>query len=576
MTLDGLTLHTVVRELQHKILQAKVQKVLMPAREEIVLQLYSATGGNMRLSISADAGDCAIYLTKTAKQNPKTAPSFCMFLRKYLMGALVASIEQNGLNRVVIITFHAKDELMQPVTLRMIVEIMGKYSNIILTNEQGKILDSIRRVSTDLSSKRTILSGVTYQDPPQQKYNPLAMLQPTLAQLLQAGSDTRITSHITSVFDGISTQTAAELMHRANIDTEFTSELSAETAQTLAATMKEFLEIAVQQPQPSLQLNQDQLPVFFSCIPYETYPEVSRMQFDTCNSMLDYYYTRRAEIFRLTQQKDALSKTVGKLLSRLERRINIYQASLDDIKKASKFQKRADLITANLYQLKKGMQEFETVDYETGETVTVPLDVSLTPQDLAQKLYKKIAKYKKTAAYNSQRLEEAYEEQEFLLGALHYTENAQTSSDISDIRQSLSKAGYLASPPKSKKQKEEESLPLRFESPTGYEIYVGKNDRQNDALTMRTATKEDIWFHAQKTPGSHVLLVTNGVDLNDIDDETIVYAATLAASHSRAKQAGKTPVDYTQRKNIKKPPNSRPGKVIYDDYFTVYVDSAKF
>jgi len=221
------------------------------------------------------------------------------------------------------------------------------------------------------------------------------------------------------------------------------------------------------------------------------------------------------------------------------------------------------------------MASFEAVDYETGEPVSIPLDVSLTPQELAQKLYKKIAKLKTAARLNRTKLDEALEEQEYLLGTLHFIEEATHVSDITDIRFSLQKAGFLPEAPKHKKAEAPESQPLAYVSPTGYTILVGKNDRQNDILTMRTAAKDDIWFHAQKIPGSHVLLQTHGTPLDDIDDDTIVMAARLAARHSRASQSGKTPVDYTQRKNVKKPPASRPGKVIYDDYFTVYVDASQ-
>lgn len=574
MTLDGLTLHTVTRELQEKLNDAKVQKVLMPAREEIVLQLYAQAAGNMRLCISADAGDCAIYLTRTAKQNPKAAPSFCMFLRKHLTGARITDISQSGLNRVVTLTFAARDELMRDVTLRLIVEIMGKYSNIILTDAEGKILDSIRRVPADVSSMRQILPGMRYAPPPQQKFNPLALSATTLTEALSTRRDTRMAQHMTAAFDGISTQTAEEILRRAGITAEFTADFNAKSTERLAAAMKAFLDEAASHPQPCVQFNGDGLPVFFSCVPYGLYPEVARQYFGTCNEMLDFYYTKRAALFRLAQQRAALSKTVGRLLSRLERRIHIYRASIDDAKRAGKVQRRADMITANLYRLKKGMKTFEAADYETGAPVTVQLDVSMTPQELAQKLYKKIAKYKRAAEMNTARLRDALDEQEFLLGALHYTERAQSSQDIAEIRQSLTAAGYLAAPPKGKKAPDAASEPLRFTSPSGYEVLVGKNDRQNDMLTMRTAAKDDIWFHAQKTPGSHVLLVTGGTPLDDIDDDTIVYAATLAAAHSRAQHSGKTAVDYTQRKNIKKPPGARPGKVIYDDYFTVYVEPA--
>ncbi|MDL2238065.1 NFACT family protein [Christensenellaceae bacterium OttesenSCG-928-K19] len=576
MTLDGLTLHCTVEELKTKIENAKVQKVLMPARDEIVLQLYSAAEGTLRLCVSADAGDCAVYLTANAKKNPKTPPLFCMFLRKHLTGAVITHIEQSGLNRVVTITFSARDELMRQIELKMIVEIMGKYSNVILTDSNGKILDSIRRVSADVSSMRVILPAMPYHDPPQQKLNPVALSQVSLIEALSTKQDVRVTTQITSVLDGISTQTALEILHRAGVETDAAASLAEKQVRHIAATMQEFLTDAIEHPQPCVQLNQDGLPVFFSCVPYQTYPEQARTAFDTCNEMLDYYYARRAELFRLQQQKDSLAKSIGKQLARVEKRIRIYQASMDDVARAGKFQKRADYITANLYRLKKGMKSFETADYETGEPVSIQLDVSMTPQEQAQKLYKKIAKYKRAAAMNETKLAQALDEQDFLLGALHYTENADNGKDIADIRSSLAKAGYLASPPKGKKEAEakNESQPMHFVSQTGYEIFVGKNDRQNDILTMRMAGKDDIWFHAQKIPGSHVLLVTDGKALDDIDDDTVVYAATLAAKYSRARQSGKTPVDYTQRKNVKKPPNSRPGKVIYDDYFTVYVDAS--
>lgn len=574
MTLDGLTLYTCVAELQEKCRDAKIQKVLMPGKEELVFQLYSAAEGTLRLTISADAGDCSLYLTSHTKENPKVPPAFCMFLRKYLTGAHIADITQRGLDRVVVFTLETKDEMLHPITLRLIVEIMGKYSNIILVNAENRILDSIRRVSVDVSSKRQILPGAVYDDPPQEKLNPLTLSLGTLTEALHTKRDTKIVSHIVSVFDGISLQTAQEVLYRAGIDETMTGALCGKQLERIARALHDFLTNAVAHPLPCIQRNADMLPVFFSCVPYETYPEQTRKSFATVNEMLDYYYSKRLMIFRMTQQRDALYKTVHKIYAKLLKLIGVYEATLRDVAKAEKLQKRADLITANIYRLKKGMQSFEAVDYETGENVSVALDVSRSPQETAQKLYKKIGKLKTAALINQKKLADAREEQEFLEGVLHFTENARSTDEISEIRLTLVRAGYLAPPPKNKKEPEIQSHPLHYVSPTGYEIFVGKNDRQNEQLTMRDAAKDDIWFHAQKTPGSHVLLVTGGTDLNDIDDETVVMAAELAAAHSRARQSGKTAVDYTQRKNIKKPPAARPGKVIYDDYFTVYVDAA--
>jgi predicted ribosome quality control (RQC) complex YloA/Tae2 family protein len=573
MTLDGLTLHMCVNELKERCADAKIQKVLMPGKEEVVLQLYSAAEGTLRLVLSADAGDCALYLTRTAKENPIVPPVFCMFLRKYLTGARITDIGQRGLDRVVIFTLETKDELLHPITLKLVIEIMGKYSNIILTDANDKILDSIRRVSVDMSSKRQVLPGARYENPPQTKFDPLSLSPTTLAEALTTHKDTKIINHMVSTFDGLSLQTAQEILQRSGIGVFLTSELSSKLAERLAGSMRSFLQQAVSRPAPCVQFNTDRMPVFFSCIPYETYPAEMRKDFPTVNETLDFYYSQRLLISRLRQQKESLYKAVHKIYVKLQKLIGVYEATLRDAAKEQKLQKRADLITANIYRLKKGMKDFEAVDYETGKTVIVSLDVSRTPQETAQKLYKKISKLKTASAISAKKLADAREEEDFLEGALHFTENAETPEDIADIRHTLVRAGYLSAPPKNKKEPEVQSHPLRFKSPSGYEIYVGKNDRQNDQLTMRTASKDDIWFHTQKIPGSHVLLVTNGVPLDDIDDETIVMAAELAAAHSRARQSGKTPVDYTQRKNLKKPPSARPGKVTYDDYFTVYVDA---
>lgn len=575
MTLDGLTLHICVSELRKRCSDAKIQKILMPGREEIVLQLYSAAEGTLRLALNANAGDCSLYLTQQVKENPKVPPVFCMFLRKYLTGARIADISQRGLDRIVIFTLETKDELLHPITLKLIIEIMGKYSNIILTDENDRILDSIRRVSIDMSSKRQILPGVHYEDPPQTKFDPLALSLTTLSEALRTRQETKIVHHMVSVFDGMSLQTAEEILYRSKIEASLTSELTPRLADRLAEHIHCFFTEAAEHPEPCVQFNADKMPVFFSCIPYEIYPAETRRKFISVNEMLDFYYGRRLELARIRQQRESLYKSIHKIYTKLQKLSGIYEATLRDAAKESKLQKRADLITANIYRLKKGMKEFEAVDYETGNTVTIPLDVSRTPQETAQKLYKKIGKLKTAAAISSQKLEDAREELEFLEGALHFTENAETSEDIADIRHTLIRAGYFAAPPKGKKAQETQSLPLRFRSPSGYEIFVGKNDRQNDWLTMRMATREDIWFHAQKIPGSHVLLVTNGTPLEQLDDATVVMAAELAAAHSRARQSGKTPVDYTQRKNLKKPPAARPGKVIYDDYFTVYVDAEK-
>lgn len=577
MTLDGLTLNGAVRELDAKLKNGKIQKVLMPTKEEIALMVYSASEGTMRLVISADAGDCGVYLSSHAKENPKTAPSFCMFLRKNLIGAVITSVEQTGLDRVVALKVTTRDELMRTRELQLVAEIMGKYSNIILTDADGRILDSIKRIPMDVSRERQVLPGLPYQAPPQQKWNPASSSALSLSEVLHPLEPSRMDRHLPRVLDGISVQTAREVLVRAGYpENADSASLQKRDFERIAGALKALVDEAQQTPRPSIQVNADGVPVFFSAVPYgATYPEEGRRTFSSVNEMLDYYYSTRSELQRVAQAKNALSRIINKSHQKVLRHIHVCEMSLAESAQIDKLQKRADQITANLYRLKKGMKEFETVDYETGEAIRVELDVSETPPQTAQRLYRRIAKYKRAAQLNTVQLEEARAQEEFLSGALLYTENAASLGELSEIRRSLMDAGVVDRPKKEgKRAAHKDADPLRYTAPSGMTVYVGRNDRQNERLTHRMAQRDDIWFHAQKMPGSHVVLVTNGRDLNDIDDETIVFAAELAAAHSRAKRSGKTPVDYTQKRNLKKPPQSPPGKVTYDNYYTVYVDAA--
>ncbi len=570
MALDGLTLAICVSELKNILPDAKVQKILMPNREEVVLSLYTRVRGTFRLSLSADAGNCAIYLSSHAKPNPKTAPAFCMLLRKHLTAARITDVIQQGLDRVVSIHFEAKDEMMQKTRLTLITEIMGKHSNIILVKED-RILDSIRRVSVDVSSKRQVLPGSAYLPPPNEQYNPVALSETSLEELTQPARDLGLSRHLTATFQGMSRQTAEEIISLSEIDPSL-SGLSRTQARILAKTLHHFYAAALAHPEPCIQLNDQDLPVFFSAVPYTTYPAEKRLPFETANEMLDYYYTKRDQTHRLARKKDTLAGVLRKAIAKRNKKIKIYLESLQDAKKADALTARAQMITANIYRLKKGLERFEATDFITGDLISVPLDVTLTPAQNAQKLFKKAAKLKTAEKINTRQLKEVENERESLESALMFVQKAEEPADLNEIAWQLEKQGILREQRKKKTAPPPESKPRTFTSPSGFAILVGKNDRQNDIVTMRIAEKSDIWFHAKNIPGSHVLLRTEGTPLEKIDDESILMAAALAAKYSAAVQSDKTPVDYTQRTNVKKPPGSRPGKVIYDHYYTVYTE----
>jgi predicted ribosome quality control (RQC) complex YloA/Tae2 family protein len=571
MALDGLTLAACVAELKDILPDAKVQKILMPTREEVVLSLYTKARGTFRLALNADAGNCAVYLTANAKSNPKTAPAFCMLLRKHLSSAKITAVSQQGLDRVFILSFEAKDEMMHKTSLQLIAEIMGKHSNIILVRE-GRVLDSIRRVSVDISSKRQVLPGSAYTPPPTEQYNPVSMSETSLEELVLPARDIRVSGHLTSRFQGMSKQSAEEIIFLSGLDPAAPS-FSSTQARILAKTLKAFYTKALTDPKPCIQLNDQALPVFFSVIPYQTYPKEGRLSFETANEMLDYYYTKRETARRLSRKKETLGSLMKKAVAKLNKKIKIYLESLEEAKKADVLTNRAQMITANIYRLHKGMNRFEAADFISGDPVSIPLDITLTPAQNAQKLFKKATKLKTAEKINTRQLKIAVDERDSIENMLMYIQKAESLSDLDEIAWQMEKGGLLSSRhKKGKASPPPESKPREFLSPSGYTILVGKNDRQNDIVTMRLADKSDIWFHAKNIPGSHVLLQTHGTALEQLDDETVLMAASLAAKYSSAVQSGKTPVDYTQRQNVKKPPGSRPGKVIYDHYFTVYVE----
>jgi len=570
MALDGLTLAVCVAEFKNILLGAKVQKILMPGREEVVLLLYTQANGNIRLSLSADAGNCAVYLTSHSKPNPKTAPAFCMLLRKYLLNARITEVSQQGLDRVLTLTFEAKDEMMQKTEIRLIAEIMGKHSNIILARN-GRVLDAIRRVSVDISSKRQVLPGSQYAPPPNEQYNPLSVSEATLEELIVPSRGMSLPRHLTATFEGMSGQTAEEIILLSGLDTD-AQEFSRTQARILAKTLKGFYSGVLANPQPCIQMNDQNLPVFFSAVPYQIFPEENRMLFTTANDMLDYYYEKRDFDRRLSRRKDFLSGLLKKAVTKFNKKIKIYMESLEEAKNADGLIARAQMITANIYRLQKGIPRFEAADFSTGEPVSIALDIMLTPAQNAQKLYKKAAKLKTAEKINSRQLKDALEERDSLESTLTHVQKAEDLSDLDELSWQLEKEGILREQRRKKPALPPESKPREFTSPSGYSILVGKNDRQNDIVTMRIADKADIWFHAKNIPGSHVLLKTNGKPLDEIDDATVLMAASLAAKYSAAGQSVKTPVDYTQRQNVKKPPGSKPGKVIYDNYFTLYVE----
>ena len=569
MTIDGLTLYTCVNELKPAITGSKVEKVFQPLKEELGLALRSPSG-NHRLLISANAGECRIHLTGVSKPNPAKPPAFCMLLRKYLTAARITNISQIGLERIVAIDFEGRDELGSTRSLTLHCELMGKYSNIILTNEAGKILGADKAVPFGVSSVRQVLPGMMYTLPPSNKLNPLIVSSETFQELMDSSGNKSAAKFLVHTFQGMSTQTAEEITTRF-LPAGGPPYSRPDQTRFIEGCLGFFQQAAIGKGPFTIAFDAELTPRFFSAVPYQTQDFSSSSTYPNANAMLDAFYIEKNKIVHFNRKKAALNKQIKKALDKLTKKFRIQNDALLGADKAVRNRKYGDLIMANIYQLKRGMEKAVVTDYETEKTIEIPLDAKLTPSANAQKYYKRYNKLKKSAEIHAGYIKTTKKELDFLESTLESLNTCETSDELSEVRYDLVKAGYIneKSGQKQTAPTAEASKPHRFTSSDGFTILSGKNNRQNDVLSMKTADPDDIWMHTQKIPGSHVIIKTNG---KTVPERTLFEAAVIAASHSRAKSSTKVPVDYTLKKHIKKPSGAKPGFVIYDHFQTFIVD----
>ena len=567
MTLDGLTMHFVVDEISEEIIGCKVDKVYQPHPDTIILALR-APGKNVRLLICAGANNSRLHLTTQKYPNPKSPPMFCMFLRKHITGARIASVEQVGLERIVNISIESKDELGIPRRLTLVSEMMGKYSNVILKDDKEIVQDSLRHVTKSLSRVRCILPSLTYTLPHSSKLNPMTISRPTLVELLAKRDDRKPRAYLSQILQGISGQTADEILYR-YMPSGFSSQ--PKEADKLADTIISFI-TTCNNPSPTMYLHHDGTPFFYAPIAFDSIAFDTAKTYDTMNALVDCFYgkLRTIDLFnkKRTYLQGRVSKQIGKLSHVLQKQLE----TIHRAKKADKYKSFGDIITANIYRIKKGMRTLEAEDYTTGQPITITLDVRLSPSANAQKSYKRYNKLKAGLDITAKRMMANKKELAFLESVQVSLDACDTIDELSEIEYELSKAGVIRTTTATPKATAKPSAPLRFLSSDGYTILAGKNNRQNDTLTMKTAAPDDIWFHTKDIPGSHVLIV--GAD-SGVPDATLLEAATIAATLSKAKNASKVAVDYAPRKNVRKPAGAKPGMVVYDGYNTLLVDPSR-
>ncbi len=561
--MDGLTLLAVRRELEEKLVGGRIEKITQPEKYELIFQIHSSA--SYRLLFSAAAENARVQLTKAARQNPLDAPPLLMLLRKRLTGGRILGFEQPMLDRVLHMRVSAANELGDVVFYTLTAEIMGRHSNVILTNEAGIIVECLKHVTTLVSSVRQVLPGLEYALPPaQQKLDPLLASEADFTDALR--SALKPERALVERFSGVSPKAA-----RAIVEGLFPhGSVAAPSPERLAGIAYKFFQaLARGEFAPTLVMDGASAIDILPFDPKHIDPSRKRA-YGSFQEALDAYYERRDERERMQKRTASLNKLLQNALERCEKKLAIQRDILLAEAEREKLRLYGELITANLHTLKERQTEARLWNYYDNAELAVPLDSSKSPSENAQAYFKKYAKAKAAFEVASVQIEKLGEERAYLEGQMSNVSHCQSEAEAAEIREELTALGYIrpqrGAKASKKKQKAAPSKPLRFISSDGLDIYVGKNNRQNDDLTLRFASGDDLWLHTKDIAGSHVV-----VKANNVPDATLREAANLAAYYSRAKHSAQVPVDYALRKYVKKPSGALPGKVIYVNNKTLYV-----
>ena len=570
MPLDAIFLSALTAELNESLPGARIDKVQQPERDSVLLQVRSQSAGNRKLLLSASSNHPRIHYTEAKYENPAQPPMFCMLLRKHLAGGRVVSLRQLPLERAVELCVESADELGELSEKRLILELMGRNSNLILTGPDGRIIDCLRRVDFEMSEKRQVLPGLYYREPPAQ--GKLDFRTETVDSLYEAlGAADRpqtLDRWIMDRYAGISPLIARELAFLCTGRTD--PELPETDRAALAAALSRELRGLTAGFSPTrLLLNGERKDFSFRPIrQYEGY--MTQDGFPSFSALLDDFYTGRALAERMRTRTQTLHKTLTNQLARVRRKLANQEQELEATHDRERLRRLGDIITANLYQIQRGQARLTAVDFYDPDMkqIEIPLNVTLSPQQNAAKYYKDYNKAKHAEKFLTEQIALGRTEEEYLSSVLDALSRAETERDISDIRAELTEGGYLRQTDRKKQMKVPPSKPMEFRSSDGFQILVGRNNRQNDLLTGKLAYKTDLWLHVQKAHGSHVIIACAGAQ---VPDRTVTEAAELAAWFSQARQGHNVPVDLCPVRQVKKPAGAKPGMVVYENYRTVYV-----
>ncbi len=573
MAFDAVTVRCLVKELQDKLINGRIDKIHQPEKDEITMHVRTRSD-SCKVVLSASPAHPRAHFTDVSKKNPITAPMFCMLLRKHIGSGKITAIEQDGFERIIRFSIESYDELGDLTTKYLIIEIMGRHSNIILTNHEMKILDCIKHIDFTISSVRQLMPGLQYVSPPPQNKTDLTDIEQSVDIDFSSPLQDAEKAILSSV-SGISPLTAREIVYRAFGRTDIKNSILTDNGKNkiLYETVQLAKTVKSNNFSPCMIVDSVSGKLMdFSAVEIKQYETLADIKyFDNISALLDSFYRTRDMHERMRQKSADLLKLLSNNIERISKKLIILTKTLNDSEKKDKQKIYGDLLMANLYNIEQGQTEIEVQNYYENNSpmVKITLDPRLTPSQNAQKYYKKYNKSKTAEIEAAKQIQNAKADLEYLESTLAAVETADTESDLNSIRSELIAEGYLNRKVNPKKQKQTASKPMHFVSSDGFDIYVGKSNAQNDYLTLRFANSSDWWFHTKNIHGSHTVIKL-GLD-KEVPKSTITEAAQIAAYYSKGRDSSQVPVDFTRIKNVRKPNGAKPGMVIYDHYNTIYV-----
>ncbi|MBQ8767209.1 MAG: NFACT family protein [Clostridia bacterium] len=574
MALDGITLGLIKNELKEYIIGSKIEKVHQPSKNELVLILRTRNGG-YRLYLSCDGQSPRVQLSRYNLENPKVPPMLCMLLRKRLCGSTLTEITQISNDRILIFEFDGTTEIGDKTKYFLISEIMGQRSNIILCDADKKIIDAVKRIDEDKSSVREILPGLKYELPPmQEKCNIISDNTNEIVNKILSYPEKMLSKAVLECVEGFSPIVGREIAYRTVFGDKQVGMLVSIEKERLENEISIIKEEIINKNSFTMLVSDDGIPFDFSFTNIRQYgTSLNKKEYDSISELLDDFYFEKDRINRTKRKAADLFKLLNSAIERTSRKINNRKTELQKSENREEIRIFAELITANQYRLTEKSSVYQLENYyDNNNLIDIPANPALTPLQNAQKYFKE---YKK--AVNAEKLlhnliEEGEQELVYLDSVLDNLSRADSEREIGEIRDELEQGGYLKIKKGNKIKKEKPLQPLEFMSSDGFKILVGRNNIQNDILTLKTAKNYDMWLHVQKHAGSHTVIIA---DKKEITETAIFEAACIAAYHSKAKDSSSVAVDYTLIKNVKKPSGAKPGKVIYNTYNTVYVTPEK-